>query len=181
LKAVHARDAEAWWRLAHLYGPLVYGWCRRQGLQAPDCEDVVQEVFVTVVARIQDFQRQSTGGTFRGWLREITRNKLGDWLRRQKARPHPLDDRVAPPAVDRPPFAEPDDPAAAEDAGDLHRIALDLIRAEFEERSWQAFWRVAVLDQRAADVAADLGMTRNAVYLAKSRILSRLREVLGEE
>ncbi len=62
----------------------------------------------------------------------------------------------------------------------MHRRALELIRSEFEERSWQAFCRVVVEGQSPADVAAALGMTRNAVYIAKARILRRLRETLGE-
>jgi RNA polymerase sigma-70 factor (ECF subfamily) len=176
LKGVQARDADAWWRLAHLYGPLVYGWCRRQGLQPSDCEDIVQEVFVTVVARVGDFERRPAGGTFRGWLWQITRHKLGDWLRRQQARARPLDDLAAPSTIAPPPAAATDAPA-----GDLLHRALELIRPEFEPASWQAFWSVAVEGHKPADVAADLGLSPNAVYIAKSRILSRLRAVLGEE
>jgi RNA polymerase sigma-70 factor (ECF subfamily) len=183
LEGVKAFDPEAWRRLAYLYGPLVYGWCRRQGLQAPDCADVVQEVFLTVVTRVADFQRQRTGGTFRGWLWAITRHKLGDWIRRARARAKPLNDRALPPTAPEGPATEAEGPAAPgapAEAGNLYRRALDLIRPEFEDQSWEAFRRVAVQGQKAADVAADLNMTRNAVYIAKSRILSRLREVLGD-
>jgi RNA polymerase sigma-70 factor (ECF subfamily) len=183
LEGVKARDPEAWRRLAYLYGPLVYGWGRRQGLQAPDCEDVVQEVFLTVLARIADFQRQGTGGTFRGWLWVITHNKLGDWMRREKARERPLGDQALPPTILAPPAAQTQEQVLASEpaaVGTLYRRALDLIRPEFEEQSWESFRRVALQGQKAADVATDLHMTRNAVYIAKSRILNRLREVLGD-
>jgi RNA polymerase sigma-70 factor (ECF subfamily) len=183
LEGVKARDPEAWRRLAHLYGPLVYGWCRRQGLQGPDCEDVVQEVFLTIMARIGEFQRQPGGGAFRGWLWAIARHKLGDWLRSQKARAQPLDQHAGPPTAleaPDPEQAQGVDPPAAAEAGHLYRRALDLIRPEFADHTWQAFWRVTVDGQTAADVAADLHMSRNAVYIAKSRVLSRLRAVLGD-
>jgi RNA polymerase sigma-70 factor (ECF subfamily) len=184
LEGVKAFDPEAWRRLAYLYGPLVYGWCRRQGLQASDCEDVVQEVFLTVVVRVADFQRQRTGGTFRGWLWAITRHKLGDWIRRAKAREKPLGDRAQPSTALETPSAEAEEPAgpsAPGKVGSLYRRALELIRPEFEDQSWETFCRVVLQGQKAADVAADLGLTRNAVYIAKSRILNRLREVLGED
>jgi RNA polymerase sigma-70 factor (ECF subfamily) len=87
LERVRARDPQAWERLACLYGPLVYGWARQQGLQDADAGDVVQEVFGTVAARIADFRRDGPGASFRGWLWTITRNKLGDHFRRRASRP----------------------------------------------------------------------------------------------
>ena len=177
LEAARRLDPAAWRRLARLYGPLVYGWCRRRGLRPPDAEDVVQEVFLTVAARVADFRREPEGGSFRGWLWTITRHKLGDWIRRQKSREQAAD---ADPSA----WEDPGGPAGGDEggeAGSLYRRALDLIRAEFEEPSWQAFWRVAVEGEDPAAVAGDLGMTRNAIYIAKSRILRRLRECLGDD
>src|SRR5262249_47472275 len=80
-------DAGAWERLARLYGPLVYAWCRRAGLQVADAEDVLQDVFVTVAARIGGFRHGGEQATFRGWLWTITRFKLGDWLRKRQRHP----------------------------------------------------------------------------------------------
>src|SRR5437870_1065787 len=84
LEGLWRREPGAWERLATLYGPLVYGWCRGKGLQVRDAEDVVQEVFLTVAARVGEFRHDQENATFRGWLWTITRHKLGDWLRRQK-------------------------------------------------------------------------------------------------
>jgi RNA polymerase sigma-70 factor (ECF subfamily) len=150
-------------------------------LQARDAEDVLQEVFLTVARRAADFHCDREGDSFRGWLWTITRHKLGDWLRRQKHR-----ERTAAGSEGNLIFleaavemeSESTDPA---EVSALFQRALDIIRVEFEERSWRAFWRVTVESQDPADVATDLKMTRNAVYVAKSRILRRLREVLGEE
>ncbi len=175
------RDPEAWRRLAHLYGPLVYQWCRWRGLQTSDAEDVTQDVFLTVAAKVGSFRRERPGDTFRGWLWAITRHKLGHWIRRQRARDQAVggtdaQHRLLAAALPE----EGSESAVAEAAAGLYRRALRLIRAEFQERSWEAFRRLVLEGQRPADVAADLGMTRGAVYVTKSRILRRLREVLGE-
>jgi RNA polymerase sigma-70 factor (ECF subfamily) len=184
LAGLKARDPDAWRQLAALYGPLVFRWCSRQGLQTRDAEDVVQEVFLVVLNRVSDFRHDRPGDTFRGWLWEITRNKLGDWMQRQRTQEHAAGgtdahNRLLQAPAEEPP-ALPDAPDEA-DAAALYQRALDLIRPEFEERTWQAFWRTAVGGQVPADVAAELGLSRNAVYIARSRILHRLREVLGEE
>jgi RNA polymerase sigma-70 factor (ECF subfamily) len=184
VNGVKGRDREAWRRLAHLYGPLVYQWCRRQGLQPSDAEDVMQEVFLTVAAKVGSFRRERPEDTFRGWLWVITRHKLGHWIRRQRAREHAAGGTdaqrrllsAAPPEEDA--TSGPGNGPAA--VAGLYQRALQLIRTEFEDRSWEIFRRLVLEGQRAADVAADLGMTRNAVYVTKSRILRRLREVLGD-
>jgi RNA polymerase sigma-70 factor (ECF subfamily) len=160
---------------------LVYQWCRWRGLQPSDAEDVTQDVFLTVAAKVGTFRRERPGDTFRGWLWAITRNKLGHWIRRQRGRDQAAggtdaQSRLAAAALPE----SPADSAVAGATAGLYRRALELIRAEFEERSWEAFRRLVLEGQRPADVAADLGMTRGAVYVTKSRILRRLREVLGE-
>jgi RNA polymerase sigma-70 factor (ECF subfamily) len=179
LDGVRRREAEAWRRLARLYGPLVYGWCRRVGLQATDADDVLQEVFLTVAARVAEFRHDAPDATFRGWLWAITRNKIGDHLRRQARQAQGAGGSEALQRLLQ--LAEADPPSAPADLDGLCTRALDLIRPEFAERTWQAFWRVVVGRQAPADVAAELGLSRNAVYIARSRVLHRLREVLGEE
>jgi RNA polymerase sigma-70 factor (ECF subfamily) len=180
LEGVRQRDPDAWRQLAVLYGPLVLRWCRRAGVPAVEAEDVLQEVLLTVAARIADFRHDRPGDTFRGWLWTITRNKVGDWLQRQATREQAAggtdNQQLLQEAPDRGLGDEPE-PA---DVGALYRHALEQIRGEFEPVSWQAFWRVSVEDRRPADVAAELGISRNAVYIARSRILHRLRELLGE-
>src|SRR5262245_31487158 len=177
LEGVRAGDGAAWQRLAQLYAPLVYHWCRRRGLQASDAEDLVQEVFRVVIARIADFRRDRRGHTFRGWLWGFTRNKLGDWIRHQKPRESA---GASQRLLENLPAHEPDDSGQTDAIGSLYQRAVDSIRPDFSERTWQAFWRVVIEDQSADAVARDLAMTRNAVYVAKSRILRRLRETLGE-
>ncbi|MBI3863276.1 MAG: sigma-70 family RNA polymerase sigma factor [Planctomycetia bacterium] len=182
LDRVRFKDVEAWRQLVRLYAPLVYSWCARAGLQSEDAADVVQEVFRSVAISIGDFRRDRPGDTFRGWLRVITRNKVHDLNRRRAGEPvavggsehHDLLNEI-PVATD--PMSDDD---SRESRGAVLRRALDLIRLEFEERTWQAFWRSAVEDQSTADVAAALGMTSTAVRKARSRVFRRLREALAD-
>lgn len=169
--------------MAQLYGPLVYDWCRQARLQPADAADIVQEVFRGVLAGIATFDHQRDGATFRGWLRSITRNKVADLARRREKQP------PAPGGTTNQQFvvqlpgetdAEPS-PGAAPANERVARVqdALLLLRGEIEDRTWQAFWRTAVDDRPAADVAAELQMSPTAVYQAKSRVLTRLRALLA--
>jgi RNA polymerase sigma-70 factor (ECF subfamily) len=183
LAGIRQRNAESWRRLSQLYAPLVYGWCRRVGLQASDAEDVLQEVFLTVAARVEDFRHDRHGDTFRGWLWGITRNKIGDLLRRRARQAQPVGGTDALQRLLQTPDGNLEDEPAPEmpSSGGLCHRALNAIRAEFEDRTWQAFWRVVIERQAPADVASALGLSRNAVYIARSRVLHRLRLALGEE
>jgi RNA polymerase sigma-70 factor, ECF subfamily len=183
VNGVKGHDQEAWRRLAHLYGPLVYQWCRWRGLQTSDAEDVTQDVFLTVAVKVGSFRRERPGDTFRGWLWVITRHKLGHWIRRQRLREQAAGGTDAQHHLLAALPDEGSEPTAASGEGavaGLYQRALQLIRTEFADRSWEVFRRLVLEGQRPADVAADLGTTRSAVYVTKSRILRRLREVLGD-
>ncbi len=175
---VQARDQDAWQRLVRLYGPLVDFWVCRARLQPADARDVFQEVFKAVAQGIGGFRKDRPTDRFRGWLRAITRNKLADHFRRQAAQPAGAGGSEAYRQLQE--IERPDGPA--EDHAELDALqqlrlrALEMIRGEFEERTWQAFSRVTVEGQAAKDVAQDLGVTPSAIRLAKSRVLRRLRE-----
>jgi RNA polymerase sigma-70 factor, ECF subfamily len=164
--------------MSRLYCPLVYRWARQQGLQDADAADVVQEVFRTVATRIDTLHRDQPGGSFRGWLSTITRNKLGDHFRRVAGRTNATGGSDAQAQLQQHPAAPLDGSSNVSgfdvDTGILHRT-LEIIRPEFEDRTWQAFWRLAVAGHPAADIAQDLGMTARAVRQAKYRVLQRLR------
>jgi RNA polymerase sigma-70 factor (ECF subfamily) len=178
LVRVRSQDQAAWQRLVSLYTPLVYRWCRAAGLQAADAADVGQEVFRAVARKIGDFRRDRPGDSFRAWLRVITRNKITDHHRRLPV--DALGDSAAQTLVQQVPDTPPDPEADAEEASLLYNRAVELIRTEFEERTWRAFWQTAIDGAAAAEVAAGLGMTANAVYLARARVLRRLREEFAD-
>jgi RNA polymerase sigma-70 factor (ECF subfamily) len=183
LERVKARDGEAWRRFVYLYGPWVYAWCRRSGLQGADAKDLAQEVFCAVAASLATYRRIEGKGSFRGWLWGITRNKIADHFRRLGARPQAQGGTDAQQAMVQVPDQTPSDTDLGSDPaghGTLARRAIDLIRAGAEDRTWKAFWRVVVDGQPAADVAAELGMTIKAVYEAKYRLVKRLREELDD-
>jgi RNA polymerase sigma-70 factor (ECF subfamily) len=182
LDRVKARDDAAWRRLASVYGHLVLFWCRLAGIPEEDRVDVCQDVFRAVAIHIDGFRRDQPGGTFRGWLRTITRSKMADHRRRQSRQPAAAGGSDAYQRF----LAIPDgDTSGVPEASDqekaiLVKKTLELIRAEFEPRTWQAFWQATVEDQPSDLVAKALGMTPAAVRQAKSRVLHRLREALRE-
>jgi RNA polymerase sigma-70 factor (ECF subfamily) len=183
LARVQADEPQAWDRLVTLYAPLVLHWCRRQGLQDQDAADVFQEVFQAVVSHVASFRRDRPGGTFRGWLRTITQNKLRDHFRKRGGEVQGVGGSSARDRLAQLPEPEPAEDVYARDEaveGALFARALDLIRAEFEERTWAAFWGTTVEGRATKDVAADLAMTPGAVRVAKSRVLHRLRAELGD-
>jgi RNA polymerase sigma-70 factor (ECF subfamily) len=179
LERIRDRDEEAWKRLMLLYAPLVERWCAHWGVRGQDADDVRQDVFQAVAANLDGFRRERSGDTFRGWLRVITRNKLIDHSRRRERQPEAQGGTDAQRQMGQ--LAEQDLPDdSADDLGDLYRRALELVRAEFEERTWEAFWRAAVEGHAPDMIAADLGVTPAAVRKAKSRVLHRLRQEVGD-
>ena len=176
-------EQEAWTRLVRLYGPLVALWLRQGRLQPADANDVFQAVFVPVAKGIGQFHKDRPGDSFRGWLRVIVRNQLADHFRQRRGQPVAVGGSEAHRQIQElaDPGEEPQDaPDEASAVRQLRLRALEMIRAEFEDRTWQAFWRVTVDGQSPKEVAQELGVTPSAVRLAKSRVLRRLREEQGD-
>jgi len=183
LGEVRTNGSDGWTRMTRLYAPLVYYWCIREGLQSTDAEDVVQEVFRTVAARLAEFRRDRKRGSFRGWLWTITRHKIGDYVRSQRRRGEICcgsdGDRCLSRVAAAKATADDGDRRISEEARILYSRVLDLIQSEFEQRTWVAFCRVVVDEQSPDCVANELGMSVNSVYLAKSRVLRRARDELS--
>jgi RNA polymerase sigma-70 factor, ECF subfamily len=180
LQRLQSNDADAWERLVRLYRPLVVYWCGRSGVSGADADDVVQEVFQTAAAKLPEFRRDRPGDTFRGWLRGITRNLLlahGRKLARQTVGTGGTDAHLRLNEIAEPEATDEDPPAAV---NELYLRALEQVRGEFEERTWKAFLRTAVDGRTAVEAAAEFGLTSAAVRQAKSRVLRRLRQELGE-
>jgi RNA polymerase sigma-70 factor (ECF subfamily) len=179
LDRVRDHDPRAWNRLVQLYAPLIFRWCRRRQLHSEDAADVSQEVFRTVAVKIAAFRRDRAGDRFRAWLWTITRNKIGDHLRRQERQPVARGGSDAQQRFLEIPEHLSEDESLTDTRSLVHR-ALDLIRPDFEDRTWQAFWRCAVEGQSPKEIALDMGVTPDAVRVAKSRVLRRLREELPD-
>ena len=163
LERVKANEAEAWDRLVALYAPLVFQWCRGWDLREQDAADIFQEVFQSVAAHIGGFRKERAGDTFRGWLRTITRNKVHDHFRRHGREPEGVGGTEAQARLAQLPAPSPrEEGSRSEEHGERKLLsrALELIRPEFAERTWQAFWRTAVEGRPAPEVAAELSMSR---------------------
>jgi RNA polymerase sigma-70 factor (ECF subfamily) len=181
LERIRTGDENGWRRVIDLYSPLVRYWCQRWGVRGPDADDLLQEVFAGAAASIPNFRREQAGDTFRGWLRAITRNKLLAYWRQRGRQPAAAGGSEALQRFQEITASDPgEDADEARHCSHLFHQALGLIRDEFEHRTWQAFWRVAVDGRTPAEVGRDLDMTANAVRMAKSRVLRRLREELGD-
>jgi RNA polymerase sigma-70 factor (ECF subfamily) len=180
LQRLSLHDGDAWRRLVRLYYPLVRVWCERAGLQAEDAADVAQEVFRTLSGNIDRFRREDGRNSFRGWLYGITQKHLLAHWRRRRHEPVGAGGSEAMQRLALLPDLSDDEQSGiirpADERSQLLRRAVAMLRSEVEERTWQAFWRTVVDGDAPADVAARLGISVNSVYLAKARLLRRLRE-----
>jgi RNA polymerase sigma-70 factor (ECF subfamily) len=179
LERARAAEQAAWERLVVLYSPLVWGWCRRQGLQEADAADVGQEVFRAVAGNLSTFRHDAQQGSFRGWLKTITKSKIVDFLRAKRSSP---DGRGGSDAYEQLLALQesPVDDTLSDDLRLLYQRALELIRSEFNEVHWQAFQRTAVEGRKGTEVARELGISPDVVYNARSRIAHRLRQEFAE-
>lgn len=168
---------EPWRRLVDLYSPLIRGWLKRHAAAEGDVEDVTQDVLAVVVRRFPEFERQRCGA-FRSWLRTIAVHCLRDQWRRSN--------RQA--AVGGSDFAlllgQLEDPHSGisqlwdrEHDAHVSQYLLEQVRPQFAPQTWLAFRRFALDGLPAEEVAQELGITANAVFIAKSRVMSMLRQV----
>ncbi len=175
LESVRRREADGWRRLLDLYSPLLRYWIRGWGVRSEDVDDVAQDVFQAVAVGLAGFRRDRRGDSFRGWLHGVARHKALSHLRRRGPRGVGGTDFLE--NVPLPPVPDEEERALI---GELYRDALETARGEFEERTWRAFWRAAVEGVAPAAVADEMGVSPAAVRQSKSRVLRRLKDLLGE-
>ncbi len=167
-----APDASAWRQFDAIYRPLLTGWLRCYALQPHDADDLVQEILQSAASELPHFRYDPARGNFRGWLRQVMVNRLREFWRTQKR------DR----AFVEPLIEELQDPSSElsqrwDREHDQHvlNVLLAQLEPDFAPPTWQAFQRLLAGEEPKA-VAAALGLSMNAVFLAKSRILKRLRD-----
>jgi RNA polymerase sigma-70 factor (ECF subfamily) len=170
-------DEASWKRFVDLYRPLLHGWLRRQEVRAQDADDLVQEVLGVVVREMPNFQHNQRPGAFRAWLRTILTNRLHAFRRAHRTLPITAGGSSG---QDLELVEDPEDDFVAlwDQEHDQHvlRRLMELVKPEFTPATWQAFRSVTLEGEPASAVAGRLGLTLNAVWLAKSRVLRRLRE-----
>lgn len=186
---VKQNDPEAWERLVKLYSPLVYYWCSQAGLRKADIHDVFQDVFCRLARKISQF-RPIENGSFRGWLRTLTRNQAMDHFRTRQHEPEAAGGTGAQQFLEQIVAPSSDSSDGGDFVGETQmetRLQLSLlhqalanIRPHFSAATFQAFWMVAIEGRETAEVAAILGMRPGTIRVSKSRILKRLRMELGD-
>jgi len=157
----------------------VYRFARNRGLQDADAADLMQDVMRSVARNAHRMEYDPKRGTFRGWLYTVTRNKIYNFLSSQRNRPRGTGDTDAQERLDATPAREEEGPDADWEKEYQRRLsarAMEIVRSEFQPNTWAAFWQTAVEGKGAAEVGAALKMSAGAVYVAKSRVLARLRE-----
>jgi RNA polymerase sigma-70 factor, ECF subfamily len=185
LRLRDAGDELAWSEFSAVYEPVIYRLVKRRGIQDADAREIVQEVLMSVAAAIDRFDVNS-GGSFRGWLSRITRNATIDRLRTFQSRRETIGGSDVVRAIDAASRTDSEASEALSQEFDqdhrqqLFRWAASKVRTRTGEMNWMAFWRTAVEGQSVSEVAAQLGTTEGAVYVARCRILKRIRELVHQ-
>lgn len=174
----HSPESETWDRLVELYAPLIRAWLRKYDVQHSDADDMVQEVLLAVSKDLGKFDHGGQPGAFRGWLKAILVNRLRKFWRARDRRPQARGDSDIDARL-----AQLDDPASElsqiwnrqHDQYVLRQL-LALAEPHFAPDTWKAFCRVTLEGAKPVVVAEELEISLNAVCLAKSRVLRRLRQ-----
>lgn len=181
LRCVVEGDQEAWARLVSIYGAFIYARCRRAGVLPQDAADLAQDILSRVLNSIGTLRRDEPGQGLRPWLRTISTNVINDHFRKLKkerevfglAAFHGILDDFPSPWDE-----ESNSWVTTPDAVLVLRQAMECIRIDYEDKTWQAFWRTVVEEQPTAEVAMELGLAQGTVRQARYKILKRLREEL---
>ncbi|QVL32906.1 sigma-70 family RNA polymerase sigma factor [Telmatocola sphagniphila] len=178
LRLANPEDQKAWAEFVTLYEPLVHRLLRKSGLQDADLREVTQEVFLAVSRNVARFEPAYEKGSFRGWLRTVTRNLLVNLLEQRRRKLGAgtgstdmlhLIQQLPAPDCETSVFVD------TEFRRRLFHHAADRVRKEFRPATWQAFWQTCVEQIPIAEVCQRLGITPGAVYIARSRVITRLR------
>ena len=175
VKLRNPANSMAWSEFVAIYEPLVYRLARRKGLQDADARDLCQDVFQAVAKAIDRWEPGR--GSFRGWLSRIARNLMINFLTRKQFQQRGSGSTSIQDLLEAQPVVDPSATALFEIEYErsLFRWAADQVRGEFTPATWQAFWQTALDDRSPSEVAAELGMSVGAVYVARSRVLARLK------
>jgi RNA polymerase sigma-70 factor (ECF subfamily) len=177
-----ARDTEAWGQFVQLYAPLVYEFARKRGLQDADAADVTQEVLRAVARSACRLQYDPRRGSFHAWLLTVALHKVQDFWSSRRRHGQGSGDAGVQVLLEEQTAPEPEEAAwwDQEYQRQLLAVAVEQVRAECHASTWQAFWQTAMEGKKPREVAAALGMSVAAVYMAKSRVLSQLKRQIQQ-
>jgi RNA polymerase sigma factor (sigma-70 family) len=177
LRLREAGDTEAWNTFVEVYGPLMYGRCRRKGLTHEDAEDVSQKISAKVAAAMRGFQYQPARGRFRDWLGTVVNGEINRFLRQTSRKAAATEE---PSSLDEVAARGEDTAWTEEFNSQVLRSALARCQPHFENSTWRAFELVWIENQTPAEAALALNQPLAAIYVAKSRVLKRLWQEVQE-
>jgi RNA polymerase sigma-70 factor, ECF subfamily len=179
INGLRADEPKSWERLIRDYAPLVFRWALSAGLHPEDAVGVGQEVFQGIAAGLESFRRDGEGQSFQGWVRQITRYRAVDFLRKNGEEPRGVGGEERPEHLEKMHVNDELDETSLETDAAVE-LAIGVVRAEFEPKTWRVFEQTAMEGRSAQAVADELGMSAGAVYIARSRVQKRLRQALDE-
>lgn len=180
LRLRDGNDLLAWDQFVGLYAPLVYGFARRKGLQDADAADIAQDVMTSVAQQMRQWEYDSNRGSFRGWLFTIARNRLKNWRASAARRMDGTGGDENQETIQTCAKTLPDDDWDAEYAQHVFHWAAEIVKQLVSAQTWQAFALTAIDGRSGDDAATALSMSVGAVYLARSRVMKRLKELVQE-
>ena len=170
-------DESAWREFVQLYAPVVYRFARRRGLQDADAADLTQEVLKSVSGSVAAFD--PARGPFRGWLFTVAHRRLHDLTHKRQRQPVGSGDQATVQFLNDVPAKDDEAFWDQEYERQLFHIAAERVRPLVADSTWEAFWQTAVGGKRGQDVAKSLSLSVAAVYLAKSRVMVKLKEEIA--
>ena len=178
LRLRNPQDEQAWREFLEIYEPLIERLARRRGLQHADARELVQEVLLAVSGAIDRWDPDEAKGSFRGWLSTITRNLTINLLKREGRHARGTGDSEFARLMNEQPDPVGENTALfdLEYRRRLFQFAAEHVQEQFEVATWQAFWKTSVEQQPLVDVCEELGMSRGAIYVARSRVMAKLRK-----
>ncbi len=171
-------DQRAWAEFVELYAPIMYNFVSKRGLQKADVEDVVQNTLRAIAGAIQQFEYDSSKGTFRSWLFRVLRSKLADHFRKAARQEHGTGRSTMIRVIEETPSEDEQADWETEYHRHVFKWAVKRVQPQVNEQTWKAFWMTAVEDKDPNEVAEMLVMERGAVYVAKSRVIARMKQAV---
>lgn len=175
-------DGTGWVEFDRLYRPLLMRFATARGLGHTDAEEIAQQCLEVIVRQIGAFRRRES---FRGWLRQMVDNKVKQF--HAQRRRHAGADPLPRTADGRLGMSRHGEGQAARDEGDpaeswetqwdrTHLMyCLANLRDTFAAHTLRAFELYVLHEQPVDQICSQLDMSANQVYIAKSRVLKRIR------
>lgn len=182
LRLPDAANVAAWDEFVAIYGPLVFRMARRQGLQPTDADDLVQEVFASVAKSVAQWLDRKDRGSFRAWLVRIARNAAVNFLTRRR---HGTQGKGGEQSQSLLAGIEATGGQLSSEFDleyrrEVFRWAADQVQSIVSSATWQAFWLTHMENRPIAETAKQLGTSEANVYIARSRVMARLKEMVKQ-